>query len=236
MYFRNPLECTCLLSKSFHWSIRRLLERRTRIQRPFFLPPPPPTVYAPDVTRTLTPASARDLARFARHGGPDLRGLRGCPAPAILPKEYLSVNAMSSSSQSRATKSTDPTTFTKSGTTKSRNSISAYNRGFEQHLTDYGIHTTWKSKKPELEEVNTALGIPRSSLSSSRFSDGAFETFQETNAQAKDEDDVLADIIPIISGIREANYSSTRNTVFGHLDPLTDYCTAQARHILWCSA
>lgn len=107
------------------------LERRTRIQHPFFPPPPPPTGYTPDVIQTLTPASVRDLARFARHGGPDLRSLRGYPAPATVPKEHLSVNAMSSSSQSRATKSTDPTTVTKSGTTKSRKSISAYNRGFE---------------------------------------------------------------------------------------------------------
>ncbi|POS70334.1 hypothetical protein DHEL01_v211272 [Diaporthe helianthi] len=46
--------------------------------------------------------------------------------------------------------------------------------------------------------------------------------FQETNAQAEDEDDVLADIIPTIAGTREANYPSARNTVLGHLDPLTD--------------
>lgn len=200
----------------------RELERRTCSQRPFFPPPPPPTGCVPAVIQTLTPASVRDLARFARHGGPDLRSLRGYPAPATVPKEHLSVNAMSTSSQSRATKSTDPTTVTKSGTTKSRKSISAYNRGFEQHLTDHGIHTTWKSKRPELEEVKTALVVPRPSLSPSRFSDGAFEMFQETNAQAKDEDDVLADVIPTIAGTREANYPSARNTVFGHLDPLTD--------------
>lgn len=197
------------------------LERRTCNQRSFFPPPPPPTGCVPAVIQTLTPASVRDLARFARHGGPDLRSLRGYPTPATVLKEHLSVNAMSSSSQSRATKSTDPTTLANSGTTKSRKSISAYNRGFEQHLTDHGIHTTWKSKRPELEEVKTVLVVPRPSLSPSRFSDGAFAMFQETNAQAKDEDDVLADVIPTI-GTREANYPSARNTIFGHLDPLTD--------------
>lgn len=44
----------------------------------------------------------------------------------------------------------------------------------------------------------------------------------KTNAQAKDENDMLADILPTIANTREANYPSARNTVFGHLDPLTD--------------
>ncbi|CAN8099326.1 unnamed protein product [Discula destructiva] len=129
---------------------------------------------------------------------------------------------MSSSSQTRATKSTDPTSVTKSGTTKSKKSISAYNRGFEQHLTDNGIHTTWNSQEPDLDVVHTTLANPRPSLSPSQFSDGAFKSFRKTNAQAKDEDDVLTDIIPTIAGTREANYPSVRNTLLGHIDPLTD--------------
>ncbi|KUI64798.1 hypothetical protein VM1G_00718 [Cytospora mali] len=197
------------------------LDRRTCGQCPFFPPQPPPTGYAPDITRVLTPASARDLARFARYGGPDLRSLRGYPAPATVPRKHLSVSAMSSS-QSRATKTTDPTTVIKSATTKTKKTIPAYNRGFEQHLTDNSIHKTWKSQKPVLTETKAALVVSRPSLSPSRFSDGAFETFQKTNAQAKDEDDILADVIPTITGAREANYPYARNTVFGHLDPLTD--------------
>lgn len=200
----------------------RELARRIGSQRPFFPPPPPPTGCVPAAIQTLTPAGVRDLARFARHGGPDLRSLRGYPAPATVPEEHLSVNAVSTLSQSRETKSSDPTTITNSEISKSTNSISAYNRAFEQHLTDHGIHTTWKSKRPELEQVKTALMVRRPSLSPSRFSDGAFEMFQEADAQAKDEDDVLADVIPTITGTRKANYPWARNTVFGHLDPLTD--------------
>lgn len=72
------------------------LDRRNHIQPAFPSPPPsPPT------------GLARGLARFARHGGPDLRDLRGYPAPAV--RDHRSPNAMSSSSQSRPTKSMDPT-------------------------------------------------------------------------------------------------------------------------------
>lgn len=129
---------------------------------------------------------------------------------------------MSSSSKTRPTKSTDPTTAPKTGTTKTKKSISAYNRGFDQHLTDHGIHTTFKSKRPELAEVKAALAVPRPSLSPSRFSDGAFEMFYETSDRTKDEDDVLADVIPTIAGTREANYPFARNALFSNLDPLTD--------------
>lgn len=132
---------------------------------------------------------------------------------------------MSSSSQSRPTKSMEPTTVT----TKSKKSISAYNRAFDQHLADHDIHTAWKSRKLNLEGVKTALAVPRPSLSSSRFLDGAFETFQKINAQIKDEDDVLAEVIPIIAGTREANYPSARNTIFGHLEPLTDGSIVQPK-------
>ncbi|KAF3768423.1 hypothetical protein M406DRAFT_228930, partial [Cryphonectria parasitica EP155] len=183
------------------------LDRRNRA-RPAFSPPPPPT------------ESAQNLARFARHGGPDLCDLRGYSAPVV--RNYQTASAMSSSSRSQAIKSTDPTTvITKSGTTKSRKS-SPYNPGFDQHLTDHGIHTIWKSQKLNLEEVKVALMAPRPSLSPSCFSDNAFETFYETNAQAKDEDDVCKYVLPTITGPRKDNYPSTANMAFGNLAPLTD--------------
>lgn len=183
------------------------LDRRNRA-RPAFPPPPPP--------RT---GLVRDLARFARHGGPDLVDLRGYPAP--VPRNHQTAGAMSSSSQSRATKSTDPTTATKSGTTKSRKS-STHNPGFDQHLTDHGIHTTWNSQEPDLDAIYTTLAKPRPSLSPSHFSDGAFKTFRKTNAQAKDEDDVCGKVFPTIAGPWEDNDPSTIDVVFGNLEPLTD--------------
>ncbi|KIE01659.1 hypothetical protein MAJ_02464, partial [Metarhizium majus ARSEF 297] len=189
------------------------LERRT-CTRPSF--PSPPT----EPAQNVTPAATRELARFARHGGPDLRDLQGYP-PAT--SSHQPAAAMSSSSRSRATKSADPITLpTTSGTTTTKKSTTPYNRGFEQHLTDHGVHPIYSSQEPDLEEVMTAMAVPRPSLSPSRFTDGAFKTFRESNARAKDEDGVLADVIPTITGPRQANHPSSRNTVFGNLKPLTD--------------
>lgn len=176
--------------------------------------PPPSTRVAQD----LTVATTRRLARFARRGGPDLRDLRGYP-PAISSNQ--AAGAMSSSSQSRATKSTNPTILTTSGTTKTK-STTPYNRGFEQHLTDHAIHPTGRSRRPDLEEIRAAIAVPRRSLSPSKFSDGAFKTFQDSNAQAKDEHDVKAHVVPTIIDARRTDHLSAMNTLFGNLEALTD--------------
>ncbi|KAF3760116.1 hypothetical protein M406DRAFT_343689 [Cryphonectria parasitica EP155] len=121
------------------------------------------------------PPEPATLDRFARHGGPDLRDLRRYPAPAP-PSRHHTADNMSSSSQSQAVRSTNPITITTiSRTTKSRKS-SAYNPGFEQHLTDHGIYRTWSSQKPDLAETMAALAVPRPSLSPSCFPDITFET------------------------------------------------------------
>ncbi|KAK7404174.1 hypothetical protein QQX98_010048 [Neonectria punicea] len=203
------------------------LDRRT-CTRPSC--PSPPTGLAQD----LTPTATRELARFARHGGPDLRDLQGYPPAA---SSHQPAGAMSSSSRSRATKSTNPTTLpTTSGTTTTKKSTTPYNRGFEQHLTDHGVHQIYSSKEPDLEEAMAAIAVPRSSLSPSKFSDSAFKTFRESNARAKDEDDVKADVIPTISGPRQANHLLARNTVFGNLEPLTDGTLAPANPDIYYGA
>ncbi|KAL1852490.1 hypothetical protein Daus18300_012171 [Diaporthe australafricana] len=185
------------------------LNRRNRAQLAT-APPPPPT------------GLTRDLARFARHGGPDLRDLRGYPAPAISKRQRT--GAMNSSSQNQASKSINPTTAPKSGTTKTKNS-SPYNPGFDQHLTDHSIYTTWKSKKANLEQVRATLVVPRLSLSLSHFSDSAFEAFQQTNAQANNEKDVLENVFPSIAGPQKDNNPSVKSLIFGNLEPLTDGTT-----------
>ncbi len=70
------------------------LDRRTSI-RPSF--PPPPT----GLVRDLAPIITRELARFTKHGGPDLGDLRGYPATS----NHRSADIMNSSFRSRATKS-----------------------------------------------------------------------------------------------------------------------------------
>lgn len=182
------------------------LNRRNREQSVFACPPPPTGL-------------TRDLARFARHGGPDLCDLRGYPAPGI--SKQPRTGAMSSSSRSQGMKSNDLTTAIESGITKTKKS-SPYNHGFDQHLIDHGIHTTWKSQKPNLEQAMAALVVPRPSISLSYFSDGAFEVFQQTNAQAKDERDILENVFPTIAGALQDNYPSAKGVIFGNLEPLTD--------------
>lgn len=188
-------------------------DRRNRV-----LSPPPPSPSEP----------VQDLARSARHGGPDLRDLRGYPAPESRHHETASAMGSSRQGSSRATKSTDPTSATKSGTTKSRKS-STHNRAFEQHLIDNCIHPTWDSEEPDLDAVHAMLAKPRRSLSPSRFTDSAFKTFRRTSAQAKDENDVIKDVIPTIAGPWDSNYPSTSSMVFGNLEPLTDGTIAAPR-------
>ncbi|KAG5744475.1 hypothetical protein H9Q70_012822 [Fusarium xylarioides] len=192
------------------------LDRRTRARR--LHPSPSVSPSAGILSCTTRP---RDLARFARHGGPDLRNLRGYPHPLTDHPRPVTMNA-SRSSRSRRTKSTNPTlTLLTTATAKTKKS-SAYNRDFDLHLTEHAIHSTWKSQKPDLEETRAVFAVPRPSLSPSRFSDGAFEAFQERNYQAKDENDVLANVIPTILGPSQANRFCARNTMFNNLNPLTD--------------
>ncbi|TFB01190.1 hypothetical protein CCMA1212_007032 [Trichoderma ghanense] len=196
------------------------LDRRSCV-RPSY--PSPSTESVKDFTPA---AAARELARFARHGGPDLCNLRGYPPP---PSSVQPVDAMSSPPRSRATKSTNPTTLpVTSKTTTTKKSTTPYNRAFEQHLTDHAIHPTWRSRKPDLKDTKAALAVSRRSLSPSRFSISMFETFQGHNDRAKDENDVKAHVIPIIMGPTQHDHPMAMGTLFGNLEPLTDGTLAPA--------
>ncbi|CAK7238290.1 hypothetical protein SEUCBS140593_010516 [Sporothrix eucalyptigena] len=170
---------------------------------------------------------ASGLARFARHGGPNLTDLRGYPHPATNPRPLVAMSA-GHSLQSEATKSTDPaSTLPTSVTTKTTKTTKTkkstpYNRDFEVHLTDHGILPVYSSQKPDLTNIQVALAVPRPSLSPSTFSESAFEKFQESNNRAKDEDDVMANVLPTILGTHQPSQASARNTVFRNLAPLTD--------------
>ncbi|KAI1472151.1 uncharacterized protein F4812DRAFT_453965 [Daldinia caldariorum] len=151
---------------------------------------------------THTATTPGDLARFARYGDPNLCDLRGYPEP-------------------RRDRPTSPTLPT-SATNKSSKSTTPYNRNFDQHLTDYQIYPSYSSQKPDLTHIRIALAAPRPSLSPSQFSDSTFEAFEEDNARAKDEADILANVILTILGTRNHSHLSARNTAFGNLEHLTD--------------
>ncbi|KAI3390238.1 hypothetical protein diail_11349, partial [Diaporthe ilicicola] len=194
------------------------LDRRTRTRRCDPSPPSPPASPGRRVFSRAT--TSRELARFARHGGPDLRDLRGYPHPPIDHQHPVAMSASRSSRSRRRTRSIDPASTLPTTTTTKTKKSTAYDRNFDLHLTEHAIHPTWRSRKPDLKEIKATLAVPRPSLSPSKFSDGAFEAFQERNDQAKDEDDVLANVIPTILG--PSNRYCARNTVFANLEPLTD--------------
>jgi hypothetical protein len=106
--------------------------------------------------------------------------------------------------------------------------------GFGQHLTDHHVHPIHKSQQPDLEGIRSTRAVPRPSLSLSRFSEGAFKHFQENNVKARDEADVLANVIPAILGPSQATDNCARNTAFSTLEPLTDgTITAAKPNIYW---
>ena len=143
---------------------------------------------------------------------------------------------MDSSSRSRKTKPTDlASTLPTWPTTKTKKST-PYDRNFDLHLTDHRVHPVYSSQEPDLEEIMAAAALPRPSLSPSDFSDGAFKTFRESNARAKDEDDVLANVIPTILGPYQATHASARNTVFGNLEKLTDGTIVPAKPDIYYGA
>ncbi|KLU92032.1 hypothetical protein MAPG_10979 [Magnaporthiopsis poae ATCC 64411] len=188
------------------------LDRRNRSSTsPSF--PPRPT----HPTWALSPQSVRaKIARFARHGGPDLTDLRGYRGP--------SNKAMSPSSRRRAAQRIDPSSSAPSPV-RDPKSITPYHAACEQHFVDHDIHPRWSSQAPNLGELNSALRVPRPSLSS--FSDRAFSVFAEADAQVKDEEDVKAHVLPTIMGATDQ--PSSINTLFGKLAPLTDGSLAGAK-------
>ncbi|KAM5347059.1 hypothetical protein ACJ41O_010064 [Fusarium nematophilum] len=127
----------------------------------------------------------------------------------------------SRSSRSQRTACTDPASTPPTPEMKAKKATS-YSRNFDLHLTDHAIHSTWRSQEPDLEEIRATLAVPRPSLAGSAFSESAFKAFQKRNDRAKDEDDVLANVIPTILGPTQADRFCARRTVFANLEPLTD--------------
>ncbi|KAL8700904.1 MAG: hypothetical protein Q9201_005199 [Fulgogasparrea decipioides] len=126
----------------------------------------------------------------------------------------MSLSQSTSRTRSKSTRgeSTEKTSYRKS---------SAYHRDFEQHLIDYGIHPYNRTQKPRnWDEIQQKMAQPRPSLSPSKFSDGAFETFQQANEEALTEAMVMRKPFPIISG--NADIPSAGELPFGNLKPLTD--------------
>ncbi|KAK0718738.1 hypothetical protein B0T21DRAFT_351541 [Apiosordaria backusii] len=225
--FEYPPEFWDRLSKiSLTHRALKELDRRNRTRRCHPSSPSPP---ASPSRRVLSRATtAQELAQFARHGGPDLRDLRGYPHPPMDHQQPVAMSA-SQSSRGRMTKSADPASTVPTTTTTKTKKSTVYNRDFDLHLTEHLVHPVYSSQEPDLEEVRAAVAVPRPSLSPTQFSDGAFKAFRASDARAKDEDDVLANVIPTILGPSRASRFCARNTLArsarnelaGHIIPST---------------
>ncbi|KAI1463973.1 uncharacterized protein F4812DRAFT_444051 [Daldinia caldariorum] len=210
------------------------LNRRTRSHGSHGSHPSPPAHPITDTLTCIRPPL--ELVRFSRHGGPDLHDLRGYPHPLTDHPHHIDMIA-SRSSRSRNTRNTrsiDPASTPPTTTTAKTKKSTPYDRNFDLHLTNHGVHQIYTSEEPDLEDITAALSKPRPSLSPSRFSDGAFKAFQQNDVQARDEDDVLATVIPTILGTSQSSRNCARNTVFSALEPLTDgTITAAQPDIYW---
>lgn len=105
-------------------------------------------------------------------------------------------------------------------TSKTKTSATAYGRCFEQKLIDHGIYLDNRAQKPNnIEEIKERLAQPRHALWPSEFSEKSFDEFQHSACEAKDEDDIMIDVIPVIHGKQKEHFYA-RTTTFRNLDPL----------------
>lgn len=169
---------------------------------------------------------SQQLKQFARHGGPDLRDVRGFPEAAT-PNSSAHIMPSNQSGSKAQSKSKNTLSDSTSETKTSKAKGSPYDRNCEQNLIDNGIYPPnyhfpdgRATPKPNNEnEILARLGQPRPSLSPSQFSEKAFRSFQQKNARALNDDAVMIDVFPVIQG--NAQIPSAKNMVFGNLDRLT---------------
>ncbi|KAI0096279.1 hypothetical protein GGR51DRAFT_543860 [Nemania sp. FL0031] len=166
---------------------------------------------------------SEDLARFARHGGPDLRHLRGFAE--LQPNTMPSKRSPTASQSSGNTPDTDET---RADSREKRLSPSASGPEFERHLYDHRIYVPENEfldnlETPEpsnLDEIRRSLSATRASLSPSRIPSSEFRDFKRKVFEAKLEADIVMNIVPDLCG--NAAIPSRVNTLFTELEPITD--------------
>lgn len=154
----------------------------------------------------------RNIEAFARHGGPDLSDIRQY-------SDQLKNSTLAEIMPSKGgRKSSGRTSSDQSATTRRS---SAYTPHFAQKLIDEGFYPVQSNPRAANHEGwSLALVQPRPSLSPSRMSDGEYHRFMRAVDGAKNEDEVMARVIPKIIG--EDRYPSRQNSRLTNLDRLVD--------------
>ncbi|KAF2195614.1 hypothetical protein K469DRAFT_681898 [Zopfia rhizophila CBS 207.26] len=118
-----------------------------------------PSAPKPPVRSVLEGDLVKQLKRFARHGGPSLRDIRGYPEAEAAAVRKMS-SSQSRSGSSRTGTRTDPSNA--SSRTTPRTKISSKDAAFEQCIIDAEIYPYNRGPKPnEWKEINEQLAQPR---------------------------------------------------------------------------
>lgn len=192
--------------------------------------------------RSCSPATLKRIRRFASHGGPDLRDVTGVSPRSTTPflktnhpqyrftgsKHKMSTRESSLGRRKRGSQS--PVKSSGTPTTTTTKSTGPYDGNFQQHLTNHRVYParytypdgTALPRPDNLDEIRRILGQRRPSLSPSQFSEGAFDAFQDADAHAAKEAQVMARVVPIMEGKLEDPSCVSGQIPFRNLDHLTD--------------
>ena len=134
------------------------------------------------------------------------------------------MNSHASSSRSGKRPSTSIGTSVSSRTAKS----SAYDAGFAQSMIDnnmypdeYEFDDGRHAPRPgNYKAIMDRMHQPRPSLSPSRCGDEHFRQFKRVNAHARDEKDMMANVVPIITGPSTAGHLQAQNKAYTNMAPM----------------
>ncbi|PHH66770.1 hypothetical protein CDD81_5902 [Ophiocordyceps australis] len=179
---------------------------------------------------------------FARHGGPDLRDVRGYRS-LTQPSHNMGSSQFTLGSRegaSQSLSSLQPTTFSIQYT----NTSSPYDAAFQQHLIDNSIlplHYQYPDgqlvPEPEnLADIRQYISKRRDSLSPPRFSELDFENFKREDTHAIKKTHVISKIFPFITGVNRHPHYRADNIAFNNLAHLGQIALVAARPDLYYGA
>ncbi len=119
-----------------------------------------------------------------------------------------------------------------SKTTKSKKS-SPYDHNFALHLSEHGVLDMLASDKADLADIEMAIDADRDT----EITGDVFASFVDSSLRARDEDDVIAHVIPFLLGPDDLKlHPSGRNTLFGNIAALTDGTIVSAKPDIYYGA